>query len=306
MARTNRAAGQDEAAGNPLERLLACPICRAPLARSIEGVRCAEHGLFSRHGRLLSFISGGHSEFDRHWELAQTDQRPQAKVEVARNFLKPLLVSTGDRTEPLSVLDVGCGDGVHVQELLRHGEAFSVAGLDYSVGALASATQLPGDWLPLRGDARHLPFADDSFDAVISFGVLAYLDNPERGLSEIVRVTRPGGLIGLWYAPQRQGLTGMLFKAARCVVPRLPRWGQMAIANALVPFLGLMPTSSGLSLRTGSWRECREVILVNLAPSDITFPTRSEIEASLTALNCRIIPRSGAIDGEYWAHKGAA
>lgn len=292
--------------GSPLERLLACPVCGSALTRIGDGVRCPQHGLFPRNGRLISFISGGASDFDRHWDLARAEQRPAAKVEAARRFLAPLRDLAGKRSAPLNVLDVGCGDGVHVQQLLAGEGGFFVAGLDYSARALASAMQIGGDWLPVHGDAQHLPFAADSFDAVVSFGVQAYLDDPDRGLAEIVRVATPGALIGLWYAPPRRGLAGALFSLTRAVVPRLPGWAQVALANTLVPFLGLMPTASTLSLRTGTWRECREVILVNIAPRHLEFPARAEIERKLSVLGCEIVARPDAIEGEYWARKGGA
>lgn len=294
-----------DAADRPLERLLACPGCGSALVRVAEGVRCAEHGLFPSHERLISFIPGGSSEFDRHWELARAEQRPRAKMEVARRFLAPLHNLAGERNGLVTVLDLGCGDGVHVQELLAEGGRFAVAGLDNSARALASAMQIAGDWLPVHADAQRLPFAEDSFDAVISFGVQGYLDDPDQGLAQIVRVTKPGGLIGLWYAPLRRGLAGTLFALTRSLVPRLPAWTQVAVANALVPFLGLMSTASTLNLKTGTWRECREVILVNIAPRYLVFPTRAEIQGKLVALGCEIVARPDAIEGESWARKGS-
>lgn len=45
------------------------------------------------------------------------------------------------------------------------------------------------------GDAHHLPFADESFDAAIYQAVFAHLRNPFQAASEIIRVLRPGGLV---------------------------------------------------------------------------------------------------------------
>lgn len=46
-------------------------------------------------------------------------------------------------------------------------------------------------------DAHHLPFADASFDAVVSFNTFEHLYDPERGASEIFRVLKPGGRLAL-------------------------------------------------------------------------------------------------------------
>ncbi|GEM_PF-1618181 len=281
--------------------LLACPLCHLPPYAAADGVACSKHGTFHRSGGILSFLPGQHSAFDGHWQQAAEVQRPQAKLDAARRFLEPIIKSDPGRRP--RILDVGCGDGVHVEQLLAHDRNFIIAGVDYSMRALASASRITGEWLPVHADAQHLPFADGSFDVTISFGVQAYLDEPRRGLAEMVRVTKPEGLIGLWYAPRRRGVAGLLFAVTRGVVPHLPGWAQRRIADMMVPFLGLMPTSSTLSLRTGNWRECREVILVNIAPRHIAFPTASEIAAELSHHGCEIIARNDAIEGEYWARK---
>lgn len=283
--------------------LLACPICRSPLEVVQSQVRCPVHGAFRRHGTLVSFLPAEQLAFDDHWAHAAQAQRPEAKAAVARRFLSALeFLSPGGDERP-KILDVGCGDGVHIEQLLAGGRQFSIAGLDYSSHALGNAMQIAGDWLPVHADAQYLPFADGVFDAVFSFGVQAYLENRAQGLREMVRVTKPGGLIGLWYAPRRLGAAGILFAMTRRVVPHLPGWAQRRVADMMVPFLGLMPTSSTLSLRNGSWHECREVILVNIAPKHIAFPTAIEIAAELSRNGCEMIAKDGAIEGEYWARK---
>ena len=55
------------------------------------------------------------------------------------------------------------------------------------------------------------------------------------------------------------------------------RAGTRLVADALVPVLGLLPTRSGLSLRNATWRQCREVILVNIAPRRLAFYDRDEL-----------------------------
>src|SRR5262249_26094432 len=45
----------------------------------------------------------------------------------------------------------------------------------------------------VAADAHHLPFADASFDAVVSFNTFEHLSDPERAAAEILRVLKPGG-----------------------------------------------------------------------------------------------------------------
>jgi demethylmenaquinone methyltransferase/2-methoxy-6-polyprenyl-1,4-benzoquinol methylase len=87
------------------------------------------------------------------------------------------------------VLDLAAGTAVSTVELEKSG-AWCVAA-DFSVGMLAAggARKVP----KVAGDATKLPFADGVFDAVtISFGLRNVAD-PQAGLREMARVTRPGG-----------------------------------------------------------------------------------------------------------------
>ncbi|ANW63372.1 demethylmenaquinone methyltransferase [Mycolicibacterium murale] len=95
-----------------------------------------------------------------------------------------LKIGPGDR-----VLDLAAGTAVSTQELTRSG-AWCVA-CDFSVGMLAAGAsrKLP----KVAGDATRLPFEDGVFDAVtISFGLRNVVDTV-GGLTEMARVTKPGG-----------------------------------------------------------------------------------------------------------------
>jgi ubiquinone/menaquinone biosynthesis C-methylase UbiE len=92
------------------------------------------------------------------------------------------------------VLDLGCGAGTYVRFLTSRGHR--VVGLDYSPPSLGRAHDADPDGLAdyIAGDAYNLPFADSSFDAVATIGVLQVLSRPERVFVEICRILRPGGL----------------------------------------------------------------------------------------------------------------
>lgn len=99
------------------------------------------------------------------------------------------------------VLDVACGTGILAREAaFRTGPTGLVVGLDASPGMLEVAGELAPAIEWRHGLAESLPFADRSFDAVISqFGLMFFTDRREA-LREALRVLSPGGslTVAVW------------------------------------------------------------------------------------------------------------
>lgn len=101
------------------------------------------------------------------------------------------------------ILDVGAGFGRHVFECARRGA--DVVALDYAhdevvetratLGAMVDSGEIDIERFKgvLRGDATKLPFADASFDKVITSEVLEHIQDDVTAISEMVRVLKPGG-----------------------------------------------------------------------------------------------------------------
>jgi SAM-dependent methyltransferase len=100
------------------------------------------------------------------------------------------------------ILDVGCGPGFYVAEILeRVGDGGRVAGVDSSPAMLALAARRVAahENVELReGGATALPFPDASFDAALSVQVLEYVDDVSAAIAELHRVIRPGGRLVVW------------------------------------------------------------------------------------------------------------
>ena len=98
--------------------------------------------------------------------------------------------------EVSKVLDIGCGPGFF--SLLLASLGMNVTAADYSEGMLEKAKDLLNrngyhDVEFCRADAQHLPFADASFDAVVSRNLVWNLEDPEAAYKEWLRVLKPGG-----------------------------------------------------------------------------------------------------------------
>ena len=111
------------------------------------------------------------------------------------------------------VLDVGCGEGRHIQHTLRY-PGVTAIGLDLGEDEVRTTAQRmremqeidyemggavpdPGPWASIRGSSYELPFDDGEFDCVIISEVMEHLEEDERALAEVARVLRPGGTLAV-------------------------------------------------------------------------------------------------------------
>jgi ubiquinone/menaquinone biosynthesis C-methylase UbiE len=92
-----------------------------------------------------------------------------------------------------TLLDVGCGTGVHLDARVDGGWT---VGIDFTPSLLALARGRDVDPPPALAvaDGHALPLVDASVDSVVCFSVLYIMRDPEGALAEIARVLRPGGI----------------------------------------------------------------------------------------------------------------
>lgn len=107
-------------------------------------------------------------------------------------FKVPLAASIVDGSS--RVLDVGCGTGTVLIPLAQ--ACGAITGVDTNKSAIDQLTaDLHGrnNAAAQVGDAEHLPFPDNSFDAVLCYSTLCVVTRPTAAIAEIARVLRPGG-----------------------------------------------------------------------------------------------------------------
>ena len=141
----------------------------------------------------------------RDWSETESQMRPSYELAIKRAGLR-----AGQ-----TVLDAGCGSGAFLRAAADHGTV--VSGIDASEALLAIARERVPDADLSLGDLQHLPYADDSFDAVTGFCSFFFADDMVEALREAGRVAKPGApiVIQVWGQPERFDLGLMKAVLAR-------------------------------------------------------------------------------------------
>lgn len=172
--------------------LLACPDCGASFGADEERFVCIGCGFSADWRGPLDLRATGRrsvrldlpQSFDVERELADVElSRPSLTYKGPlgmRDASELLSVLEQSLDGPGRVLDLGCGprDQAEAVEYLGH----HYVGVD-----------LTSPESDVQADAHALPFADASFDFILSYAVLEHLHNPFLALSEVKRVLKPGG-----------------------------------------------------------------------------------------------------------------
>jgi len=162
-----------------------------------------------------------------------------APLEAFTTIAAPYVVRHARVHEGQRVLDVGCGTGVVAVTAARLGAR--VTGLDLTPALLERAREnakIAGVEIEFReGDAENLPFADASFDVVVSqFGHM-FAPRPDVAIGEMLRVLKSGGTIAFatWppelYTGRSFALTARYAPAPPPGVAAPPQWGDPRIVS---------------------------------------------------------------------------
>jgi SAM-dependent methyltransferase len=128
------------------------------------------------------------------WESGDFGQVAKYIMPLAEQFMSRIELRPGMR-----VLDAACGTGNLAVIAARRG--CTTKGLDIASNLVAQARERAGaeslDIEFTEGDAESMPYPDASFDAVVSMYGVMFAPQPDRVASELIRVTKPGGLIAM-------------------------------------------------------------------------------------------------------------
>ena len=186
------------------------------------------------------------------WGLGDYERIAELILPVSRALVDACAISAGQE-----VLDVAAGNGNLA--VLAGEEGASVVASDFSPGQIelgrkrTAAEGLEVEWV--EADAEELPFEDDRFDCAASVFGAMFAPHPDRVASELFRVVKPGGTVGMAnWGPY--GSQGELFELMSRYGPPLPEgvpnprdWGVEEIARDR-----LEPYASSLQLDRVSTR----------------------------------------------------
>jgi SAM-dependent methyltransferase len=155
----------------------------------------------------------------------------------------------------LRVLDVGCGEGAVLRDLLRYGaRSEKLVGIDLLLSRLASARSLNPHMAFSLADAANLPYLDASFDVLLAFTLLSsIIDAAVRhaAASEMLRVLRPGGVLiiyDFWVNPRNPDVRPLRRAEVRRLFPGCTfNWRRVTLAPPLLRLLAPVP---------GGWLAC--------------------------------------------------
>lgn len=199
------------APAEPIEgRALTCNLCGGPdhahlfIKNGYRLVRCRECDLaFIANPPDAAGIAALYTAAaDYHDTLLDHESEDFARMRgIARQHATMLARSTGP-AKGLRLLDIGCSNGLFLDEVRRAG--FAVCGAELSPESSAFARSHFD--LPVHtGNWRDANFADGSFDVVTLFDVIEHLADPQGELRAIIRLLKPGGLL-LQSTPDINGL----------------------------------------------------------------------------------------------------
>jgi SAM-dependent methyltransferase len=228
------------------ERVLCCPNCGGALEARSRAFVCSHcHAAYPVVNRIPRFLIPGAMtpqgrrtarSFAYEWR-----RFGELRPEWERNFREYLRPLDPAELRGQRVLDVGAGSGRHSYYAAAAGAI--VTAVDVGDAIEVARRNLPAEVLTVQADAERLPFADGSFDLVMSIGVLHHLPDPPRALQKLVRLVRPGGRIHvyLYWVPEQRWHRVVLgwVAVARRLTTRLPHRVLHLLCFPLAGFLEL-------------------------------------------------------------------
>lgn len=232
---------------------------------------------------------------------------------LAVEFANLVPLTAGD-----TALDVGCGPGALTGELVKRLGPIAIAGVDPSESFVTAARERWPGVDVRQATAESLPFADAAFDHCLAQLVVHFLPDPVAGLTEMVRVTKPGGTVAacVWdFAGGRSPLS-VFWEAARQLDPSAPdesnragaREGQLADLFARAGLVDITSSTLTVHMECASFDDWWEPFRFGVGPAGEYLAALDQGQTEDLRRRCQDILPIGpfSVEAVAWAAVGLA
>lgn len=206
-----------------LRDILCCPVCHSPLVSKDGFLACGCNHYPIING-IPRFVPGDSYARSFSLEWAKHSKTMLDSVSGSSEAEKTFFERTGlspDDIKGKLVLDAGCGAGRHMEVVKKYGGNIIGVDMSYSV---EQAYENAGDYV-FQADIMDLPFRDESFDVVFSWGVIHSTSDTHLAFRKLSKLVKPGGKLAIWVY-SNEGLLkihNMVSDIYRVVATRMPQ-----------------------------------------------------------------------------------
>ncbi len=214
------------------------------------------------------------------------------------------------------VLDVGCGPGALTAELVSRVGADAVSAVEPSASFVAAARERLPEVDVRQSAAEQLPFPDGAFDAALAQLVVHFMADPVKGLCEMGRVTRPGGVVAacVWDHAGGRGPLTAFWSAARELDPAADdesglagaREGHLAGLFGQAGLGGIRATTLTVSVGHVGFEQWWEPFMLGVGPAGAYLASLDADRQATLRERCRRLLPAGPIEvsATAWAATG--
>ncbi len=211
------------------------------------------------------------------------------------------------------VLDVGCGPGALTAQLVGRLGSHAVSAIDPSPSFVAATRARVPDVDVRSGVSERLPFPDRQFDAALAQLVVHFMTDPVAGLSEMARVTRPGGVVAacVWDDAGDRSPLSTFWRAAREVDPGVRdesaragvREGHLEQLFAAAGMTDIVPTTLTVAVRYPTFDAWWEPYTLGVGPAgELVAGLDDDRRAALRARCAAMLPSAPFdVTGSAWS-----
>lgn len=180
------------------ESVFVCPQCKGQLKKEEHTLSCDTCACdFRIQNGIPRFVrdDGYVGNFSFEWQIHRSTQIDDENFTDSAEFFNLRFGKDEKFWTGKKVLDVGVGVGRYAKVALDLGANVTGVDLSYSIDVAGENLREYENYEGVQADLFDLPFPDESFDIIYSFGVLHHTPDPRRAFDGLIRLLKPGGII---------------------------------------------------------------------------------------------------------------